>query len=199
MVACGNPGELDGAYVYLLGLYLGDGYLTRARRNVWRLRIFQDQRYVGLIEQCRDTIRSITEREAGTVAKLGCVEIYSNWKHWLCLFPPHGPGPKHLRPIALRDWQMALARQFSRDLLRGLIHSDGCRSINRVRRPTKAGTKEYEYVRYYFTNASPDIRELFSAACDRIGVDWRVMTERVISVARRSSVETLDSFIGPKS
>jgi hypothetical protein len=38
---------------------------------------------------------------------------------------------------------------------------------------------------------------LFTTACDLIGVDWRVMTERVISVARRPSVEILVSFIGP--
>lgn len=198
VIACANPGELDGAYVYLLGLYLGDGYLTKAPRNVWRLRIFQDQRYVSLIKQCRDTIRSIAEREAGSVARLGCVEIYSNWKHWLCLFPQHGSGRKHLRRIALEDWQLALVRRYPRDLVRGLIQSDGCRSINRIRRPTRAGIKEYEYVRYYFTNASPDIRQLFSSACDLVGVEWRVMTERVISVARRGSVETLDMFIGPK-
>jgi hypothetical protein len=198
VTACANPENLAGSYVYLLGLYLGDGYLTLAPRNVWRLRIFQDTRYVALIGQCRVAIYSITQREAGTVAKLGCTEIYSNWKHWHCLFPQHGPGPKHLRRITLMRWQIAVVRRHPRELVRGLIESDGCRSMNRVRRPTKAGFKAYEYVRYYFTNASSDIRALFTSTCDQIGVEWRVMTERVISVARRSSVEALDAFIGPK-
>ncbi|MBI2782106.1 MAG: transcriptional regulator [Chloroflexi bacterium] len=199
VIACAIPGQLDGVYVYLLGLYLGDGYLTLAARHVWRLRIFQDKRYTSLVGQCREAIRSITQRDAGTVGKLGCVEIYSNWKHWLCLFPQHGAGPKHRRRIELRTWQLELVRRHPRELLRGLIQSDGCRSINRVRRPTRDGIKEYQYARYYFTNASPEIRGLFASACDLVDVDWRVMTERVISVARRSSVEALDAFIGPKS
>lgn len=198
VVVCSDPRDLGASYVYLLGLYLGDGCLSLAARQVWRLRIFQDARYVSLIDECGEAIRSITQRDTGTFGKHGCVEIYSNWKHWLCLFPQHGAGPKHLRHIALREWQLALARRYPRELIRGLVQSDGCRSINRIRRPSNDGVREYQYVRYYFTNASPDIRALFTCACDLIGVDWRVMTERVISVARRPSVEILDSFIGPK-
>lgn len=60
------------------------------------------------------------------------------------------------------------------------------------------GITEYQYVRYFFSNASPDIRALFVLACGLIGVECRVTTERVMSVARRESVATLESFIGPK-
>lgn len=198
VVRCGNPADLGASYAYLLGLYLGDGCLSRAPRNVWKLRIFQDKRYVFLIGECIDAIRSVAHHSAGTTDKKGCVEIYSNWKHWPCLFPQHGAGPKHLRQIVLREWQLTLARRFPRDLIRGLVQSDGCRAINRVRRPSKDGTKEYQYVRYFFSNASPDIRSIFLDACAQIGVDCRRTTERVVSVARRDSVILLDSFIGPK-
>ncbi len=39
-------------YVYLLGMYLGDGYIARSRRGVWRLRIIMDARYSQIIEEC---------------------------------------------------------------------------------------------------------------------------------------------------
>jgi hypothetical protein len=83
-------------------------------------------------------------------------------------------------------------------LLRGLVHSDGCRSINRVHRRTLQGVKEYRYVRYFFTNESAQIRALFSDTCSLVGVSARRMTHNDISVARRESVELMDRFIGPK-
>ncbi len=79
-------------------------------------------------------------------------------------------------------------------LLRGLIHSDGWRGTNSV----VVRGKRYAYPRYNFSNASADIRRIFCDACDAVGVEWRVMNARNISVARRASVARLDEFIGPK-
>jgi hypothetical protein len=31
--------------------------------------------------------------------------IKSYSKHWPCLFPQRGPGPKHTRKIELEEWQ----------------------------------------------------------------------------------------------
>ena len=59
--------------------------------------------------------------------------------------------------------------------------------------------KEYVYVRYFFSNASEDIRAIFTTACERVGVDCRPDGERNLSVARRDSVAILESFIGPKA
>jgi hypothetical protein len=61
------------------------------------------------------------------------------------------------------------------------------------------GTDYPPYPRYEFTNASADIRDIFTRACDAIGVEWRRSRPRVISVARRASVAILDSFVGPKN
>src|SRR5437762_9794789 len=47
-------------YVYLLGLYLGDGHLSCNYKHVWRLRIFQDARYAGLIDECRLAIGAVS-------------------------------------------------------------------------------------------------------------------------------------------
>jgi hypothetical protein len=40
------------AYAYLLGLYLGDGCLSRHRRDVYRLRISLDAKYPNIIAEC---------------------------------------------------------------------------------------------------------------------------------------------------
>lgn len=53
--------------------------------------------------------------------------------------------------------------------------------------------------RYNFTNASEDILTLFTATCDQLGIAWRRMNARNISVAKRESVARMDSFVGPKS
>jgi hypothetical protein len=100
---------------------------------------------------------------------------------------------KHTRKIELADWQQALVDEDPRPLIRGLIHSDGCRVLNRA-----TGTDYPPYPRYHFTNTSADIRAIFTRACDAIGVKWRQNNATNISIARRDSVAILDSFIGPK-
>jgi hypothetical protein len=120
--------------------------------------------------------------------------VQSHWKHWPCLFPQHGPGRKHTRRIALVPWQQRIVDAYPDQLVRGLIHSDGWRGINRIKHPQRT----YEYVRYQFTNRSEDIKRIFCDACDALGVEWRVMNSETISVARRDSVAKLDAFVGPK-
>ena len=195
---CMDPRDVGGPYAYLLGLYLGDGMLTSAPRRVWRLRIVLDQRYPLIIERCKWAIHCVSWHVAGSARKVGCLEIYSNWKHWLCAFPQHAPGPKHRRSIELKVWQQQVVASHPHEFLRGLVHSDGCRSLNRVRRPLKAGVREYTYPRYFFSNYSPDLQRLFTEACRSIGVESRPDGPHLVSVARRRSVELLDSFIGPK-
>jgi len=195
---CIDPRDVSDMYAYLLGLYLGDGMLTLAPRRVWRLRIVLDQRYPQVIERCQLAIAEVAYRSAGTIRKPGCFEVYSNWKHWLCVFPQHGVGAKHLRPIELAEWQESVVKAHPNELIRGLVHSDGCRSLNRVRRPLRDGVREYAYPRYFFSNRSPDLLRLFATTCARIGVDTRPDGPHMISVARRDSVAFLDTFIGPK-
>jgi hypothetical protein len=83
-------------------------------------------------------------------------------------------------------------------MLRGLIHSDGCRCTNRVRRQVGGGWRMHEYPRYFFTNASADIRSIFVEACELTGVECRPNNARNLSIARRHSVALLDSFVEPK-
>lgn len=90
--------------------------------------------------------------------------------------------------------QQALVDVDPRPLLRGLIHSDGCRVLNRA-----VGTKYPPYPRYHFSNASADIRGIFGRACDALGIEWRQNNARNLSVAKRASVALLDEFVGPKT
>lgn len=193
---CNPAAELDeAAYVYLLGLYLGDGAITRQPKDVWRLRIVQDARYPDLVDECRAAMQAVLPNNVRLQPRQGCVEIGSSSKHWPCLIPQSGPGRKHLRPIVLVPWQRTLVAQYPKMLLRGLVHSDGCRHMNRVGR----GAKRYEYVRYEFTNVSDDIRGIFTDACDALGVHWTQMNARNVAISRRADVAFLDTFIGAKS
>ena len=135
-------------------------------------------------------MQEIVPKKVGYLRRIGCHEVYSDSKHWACMFPQHGPGRKHERPIVLADWQRRIVDRFPAPFVRGLIHSDGCRVLNWV--------NNTPYSRYHFTNVSADIRGLFGRACDRLGVEWRPNNRYDLSVARRESVRLLDQFIGPK-
>ena len=184
--------SLHATYAYVLGLYLGDGHIVRMKNDVLKLSIFQDAKYTELIDECAAATALVSARSVNRKNKIGCVEIYGYSKHWPCLFPQHGPGPKHQRAIELVAWQRDITDAHPKELLRGLIHSDGCRVMNRV----QGG--RYAYPRYFFSNRSPDIHAIFRHACDVLGVKWRQNNEWNTNVARRADVAFLDTFIGPK-
>jgi hypothetical protein len=107
---------------------------------------------------------------------------------------------KYTRRIVLERWQEQAVDEWPKELLAGLIHSDGCRSMNTIKRRSPAGVlRVYSYPRYYFTNASDDIRRLFTNTCGTLGITWTRLTERNFAISRRADVEFLDTFIGPKS
>ncbi|UGY90806.1 transcriptional regulator [Streptomyces gobiensis] len=191
------------AYTYLLGLYLGDGCISTGPRHVHRLRIFCADAWPGLIESCATAMRQVLpQNTVGRVKKQGCVEVGSFSKHWPCLFPQHGSGRKHERRIALEPWQQQLVEEHPWELVRGLIHSDGCRMTNWTTRVVGGERKRYEYPRYFFTNTSADIIRLFTDTLDGLGVEWKHARQRrkaqMISIARRASVALMDEHVGPK-
>jgi len=186
-----------GSYSYLLGQYLGDGCISDQGRGHPRLRLATCDDYPAIRTECVQALAAIVPgARISVIQREGCSEVVVSSMHWPCLFPQHGRGPKHLRPIVLESWQRRFALEIRPDLLiRGLIHSDGCRVMNRV---TVRG-KRYQYSRYFFTNESDDIRALFLDACERLGVEAPHNRRNSISVARRESVAILDRFVGPKA
>jgi hypothetical protein len=186
------------AYAYLLGLYLGDGCLSPKGSP---LMIALDARYPGIVAAAEAAIETnlpgITTRLYQP--KENVVRVLGYSPRWREVFPQHGPGRKHLRPIVLEPWQREITRAHPRELLRGLIHSDGCRTINRFKTKLPSGrVAGYEYPRYFFSNLSEDIRGIFCEHCELLGIRWTQSNPRNISVSHRKSVALMDKFIGPK-
>jgi hypothetical protein len=189
------------AYSYLRGWYLGDGYLSDTGRT-YQLVITADIAYIAIIFEC---YRAIEAAVPGRRVHLNphkahnSVRIESGWTRWPEAFPQHGPGRKHERPIALEDWQQAIVDKHPWAFLRGLIHSDGCRTTNIFKTKLPSGrVAEYSYTRYLFSNVSADIRGLFCATCEQVGVRWTQSNQRNISVSHRKSAALLDEHVGPK-
>lgn len=196
-----RPSNPD-SYSYLLGIYLGDGYIAKAKQAPV-LEISLDLRYPGIIAECIQAIWRILEVRARTsirkTPKGESIRITASSSHWPQVFPQHGPGKKHERPIVLDDWQKDAIKQFPKAFIRGLIHSDGSRVINRFTVGLPSGvSREYAYARYFFTNLSTDIQGLFCASCDQLNIRWTKSSSKNISVANRQSVALLDSFVGIK-
>lgn len=132
-------------------------------------------------------------------ARDGCLVTSAGWKHWACLFPQHGPGRKHERPIVLTPWQRAIVETHPAPFLRGLFHSDGCRVRNWATRMVAGEEKRYDYPRWQFSNNSADIRGLCCWALDLVDIAWRQSNRTMISVSTRAGVARLDELIGLKA
>lgn len=182
----------DELYAYVLGFYLGDGCIAQAART-FSLRLSLDAKYPGVIAEARAALETMFPdnpvnlqfvRPRRNTAVLGV------WnRHLPCVFPQHGPGKKHDRRIALESWQSAIVERAPWPLLRGLIHSDGCRFVNR--------TGRYEYPSYAFCQVSHDIRGIFTSACDLVGIQYRDHG-RSVRMNRRATVALMDRHIGGK-
>jgi hypothetical protein len=185
-------------YLYLLGQYLGDGCICRMGRT-WVLRVSTCDAYPQVRAEVVAAMSLIVANPVHVIAQQGCASIECTTKRWLHLFPQHGPGRKHERPIVLEPWQLAMVAADPRPLIRGLLHSDGCRVTNWTERRVGHTVKRYEYPRYLFSNRSDDIRGIFTDALDAIGIAWKQNNRWSISVARRDAVAALDRFVGPKA
>ena len=179
---------LTADYVYLLGLYLGDGCISQHRRGVYRLRLAVHAKYPGIVDSAVRAMSAVRSNRVSTQLRpQNYVEVSGYWKCWPWLFPQHGPGKKHER--SLTGWQNTLVDRWPDHLLRGPIHSDG-------RRLQNSGTN-WSWPRYSFSQVSDDIRTVFCDACDRLGLHW-TEARTTIYVSRKRDVAILDEFIGPK-
>lgn len=193
----GEPLDLA-EYAYLLGTYLGDGHITTPTPNSAVLAIYCSDDWPGISREVEHAMRAVLPARVSRADRTGCHALRSHSKHWLCLFPQHGPGTKHTRPILLEPWQRAVVDEYPGRFLRGLIHSDGCRVLNWTQKRTEHGLVRYEYPRYMFSNKSADILALCEAALDRLDIAHRRPRWDMVSVARREAVARLDEFVGPK-
>lgn len=184
------PIQQRAAYLHLLGLYLGDGSIVS---KTSRLEIALDARYPSIIEACVDSMRAVHPRGRANIRNKGqtCMVVNSFGRHWLTLFPQHGPGRKHMRRITLADWQREFILANPMPMMRGLLESDGCRFDRWV------GGKCYPA--YNFTNRSEDIIRIFCWVADLLGVHYTRASQTNVSIARRRDVACLDALIPMKT
>lgn len=178
-------------YAELLGLYLGDGHITELARTS-RLRLFLDSKHQEVVSDSRDLLKRVfpcnrVGSHCAHEGRLTILQVHS--KHLLCMFPQHGPGQKHLRTIALAEWQQELTRRAPWHLLKGLIRSDGCSFVNK--------TGRYRYLAYQLDNHSQDILQIFCDTCDLVGLEYR-RYRTYVRINRRDSVARLKDKIGVK-
>jgi hypothetical protein len=99
------------SYAYLLGAYLGDGHITRGRRGTQFLSIYCADDWPGVMAEVDAAMAEALGTSVCHVQRQGCVQVKACSKHWTCLFPQHGPGMKHTRPIVLEPWQQEIVDQ----------------------------------------------------------------------------------------
>ena len=175
------------AYSYLLGMYLGDGYISRTPRT-YRLEVSLHKRQGPVIERVASAISALRPgHPVGFRLRESVTIVNAYWNAWPTLFPQHGAGRKHQRPIVLDSWQRSIVEQNPQEFVRGCIESDGCRH-----RRVVAGR---DYPAYSFTNHSNDILGLFVWACSLVGLRPRRANRVTVSLARREDVAALDKLL----
>lgn len=179
------------AYAYVLGQYLGDGYVATHRRSVYRLRIACADSWPLVVQRLTEELTTLFPHNAvGRVQKIGCADINVYSKRWPALLPQVGPGRKHERTLRLEAWQRELVYgDHTGPFICGLLHSDGCRVVNRIRH----GERVYEYGRYAFSNRSDDIHRMLQRALRSVGIVSR-RTGWQQTVGRRDGVAQLDAL-----
>ena len=192
------------SYSYLLAMYLGDGHITRCSAHGYFLRLSLDLQYEGIIAEASSamsvTLPRASIRRYRFDADRNTIVLQLSHPALPFAFPQLGRGAKHTRSIVLRGWQHAITHRYPEAFLRGLIHSDGCRTVNRFSTRLPSGrVANYQYVRYFFSNLSADVRALFCEHCDLLGIRWTQSNHRNISVSHRHSVAKLETIVGPKT
>jgi hypothetical protein len=86
------------------------------------------ERQEGVIERVADAIRELRPGHSVGFRRRHVVVIVNAYSNaWPILFPQHGAGRKHQRPIVLEPWQRSILEHHAAPFVRGCIESDGCR------------------------------------------------------------------------
>lgn len=159
-------------YSYILGSYLGDGYINVMPRTT-KIRIYNDIKYSEIIEDQKIALGILFPDNKVSVYKQlnsNCIEVRTHNKDLPRFFPQHGEGNKHERDVSLKDWQWDIVWKEPECFIKGLIDSDGNEHVNTIH---KANT-EYDYRSYQFTNHSQDIIESYSSVLSHLKIDYTV-------------------------
>jgi len=92
-------------YRYLLGIYLGDGYISRTLR-AYRLEVSSHRNQERVVARVAGAITMLRPGRPVGLRRRGNVTIVNAYANaWPVLFPQHRIGRKHQRPIVLAPWQ----------------------------------------------------------------------------------------------
>jgi hypothetical protein len=151
------------SYSYLLGMYLGDGYISRTPRT-YRLEVSLHRNQERVVARVAGAIAMLRPSRPVGLRRCSSVTIVNAYANaWPVLFPQHGVGRKHPSVRSSSSpWRRRIVEQYPSEFLRGCIESDGCRHRRIV-----AGRN---HPAYSFTNHSADILELFLWACGMVGL-----------------------------
>jgi hypothetical protein len=183
---------LPAAYVYLLGLYLGDRSIATHPTRCVSPTLQPRHPLSGDHKECASAVTAVAPgKRVSRISHGTWIEVCCYSKMRPCLFPQHGPGKKHERHIELTGWQSTLVERWPEEMVPGLIHSHGSRFQNTGRNGS--------WPRYSFTQFSDDIRRIFCDTRDLIGERWTASGKHTIYVSGKTDMARLDEFIGPKA
>jgi transcriptional regulator with XRE-family HTH domain len=184
-------------YAYLLGIYLGDGYISAGQRGVWRLRVTLDAAYPAIIEECRVAMAAVLPCNRAHVGRRSmgrCVDVSMWSKHWPCLIPQHGPGRKHLREISLFGWQ-------DRSLKENVSAFCAVLYIAMARESSRLSARATTFDEPLATRSATGLA-IYGNSFARAAMHWGSAgtqpSENQIAIYRQASVAILDCFVGPK-
>lgn len=177
-------------YVYILGAYLGDGYIATHPRT-YAMRIATNSKDTSIYERQQRCLQHIFPNPVRILKRTGanCVEVKMYGSYLPTVFPQHGIGEKHTRKISLADWQVNITRQYPEFLIAGLIDSDGSRYIHTDTQ------KKYQYPNYQFTNMSEDIKDIFCEHCDLAGIYYTRTEHKNVYMRKKDNVEFIDNLL----
>lgn len=202
-----NPCEyLEGneeCYSFLLGAYLGDGHIIKTKNGrTHKLSISNNEIDCKVIAEQVDCLKKLLPNNSVSTRNKSfgtCVDVIVHSKLLPLLFPQHGKGKKHERPIILEGWQKSILDLHPKHFLKGLFWSDGCRYIHRQ--------GKYSYLMYNFVNCSKEIKDLCGYYLKSIGVKFREHStdpknpkhsKKYTITIPNSSAVILEDFVGPK-
>lgn len=185
-------------YSYMLGLYLGDGYINQMPRT-YRLRVSLGCEHQDVIDRCLKNLNRLLPNNKINIlcknkSKAVDVSVYS--KTLPHIFPQHGGGPKHLRRILLLDWQESILDKFPEAFIAGLFDADGSEYIHK-NRVKGVVTSSYRY--FLFCNKSDDICNLFIKYCNLLNISVKKCTRKdgvkYLYIRKKQQVQIFDNVL----
>ena len=201
MCSCRGNRPTITSYAYLLGAYLGDGYLSH---GPGQLLVVCDRQYPGIIEECPrgDDPHEFAPARRHLAASRPQLRPRRRAAGKAGSRPSRSTGADAStsgRSCSSRGRRRSSRRTRGNSCAACCIRTAAARSIASRPSSRAGGSREYEYPRWFFSNMSADIRGLFCTTCEQLGLRWTQSNHRNISISHRHSVALLEEHVGPKT